>query len=165
MIKKLGAFVVTEKLQEFLFKWESTSDRLINFRMSETVEHIKINDRHGRQVHFKLESERGNNKYNNLICADVTIADTHILMHGRENTIIWVPPPRRRRRRGQESNAPNSCVVCFLWVVCFLSPSPPPSGWRYSDYRICPAMHQKVCICKCNIRAVEGTRRALGRRA
>ena len=57
LIKKLGAFVVTEKSQEFLFKWESISDILIDFRASETVEHIKINERHGRRAHFKLESE------------------------------------------------------------------------------------------------------------
>ena len=90
---KLGAFVVTEKSQEFLFQWEPTSDRLIDFRASETVEYIKINERHGIRTHFKLESERGNANYNDISCTDFTITDSHLLMHGRANVIVRVPPP------------------------------------------------------------------------
>jgi hypothetical protein len=108
LIKKLGAFVDTERSQEFLFQWESTSHRLIDFRENETLEHIKINELHGRRAHFKLEIERGNANYNDLSCADVTITDTHLLMHGRANAIVRVPPPQRRRRRGQEANDPKN---------------------------------------------------------
>ena len=117
LIKKLGAFVETERSQEFLFQWESTSDRLIDFRANVTVEHIKINERHGRRAHFKLESERGNANYNNLSCADVTITDTHLLMHGRANAIVRVPPPRRRRRRGQEANDPKNTDYTRIWGI------------------------------------------------
>ena len=92
LTKKLGAFIVTEKSQEFLFQWDPTSNRLSNFRVSETEEHAKINERHGRRAHFKLESEQGNANYNDLSCADVTITDTHLLMHSRENMIVRVPP-------------------------------------------------------------------------
>ena len=48
LIKKLGAFIDTERSHDFLFKWETTSDRLIDFRADTAVEHIKINERHGR---------------------------------------------------------------------------------------------------------------------
>ena len=84
LIKKLGAFVVTDKSQEFLFQWESISDRLIDFRASETVEHIKINEHHGRRAHFKLESERGNANYNDISC--------NCLMPRSEErqTVIWL---------------------------------------------------------------------------
>ena len=101
LTKKLGAFVVTEKSQEFLFQWEPSSDRFIDFRVSETVEHIKINNRHGRRAYFKLESERGNANYNDLSCAYVTITDTHLLMHGRENTIVRVPLPEGGEEGGK----------------------------------------------------------------
>ena len=107
LIKKLGAFIDTEKSQDFLFKWATTSDRLIDFRVDTAVEHIKLNERHGRRAHFRLESERGNANYNDLCCADVKITGTHFLMHGRATAIVRVPPPRRRRRRGQEANDPK----------------------------------------------------------
>ena len=93
LIKKLGAFLDTEKSQDFLFKCESTSDRLIDLRADTAVEHIKINERHGRRAHFRLESERGNANYNDISCADATITGTHLLMHDRANAIVRVPPP------------------------------------------------------------------------
>ena len=49
LTKKLGAFVATEKSQDFLFQWDLTSDRLIDFRESMMVEHNKSNERHGRR--------------------------------------------------------------------------------------------------------------------
>ena len=64
LTKKLGAFVVAEKSQEFLFQWDPTSYRLVDFREIATVEHKQINERHRRQSHYKLESERGNTNYN-----------------------------------------------------------------------------------------------------
>jgi hypothetical protein len=117
LTKKLGAFVVTEKSQEFLFQWESSCDRLIDFRASETVEDIQINERHGRRAHFKLESKRGNTNYNELSCAYITITDTHVLMHGRANAIVQVPPPQMRRRIGQEANDPKKTDYTRIWRI------------------------------------------------
>ena len=59
LIKKLGAFVDTERSQEFLFQWESISDRLIDFRASETVEHININERPWETSTFQVGKRTG----------------------------------------------------------------------------------------------------------
>ena len=100
-----------------MFQWDLTSDRLVDFQESVTVEHTQINERCGRRSHYKLEHEGGNDNYNDLSCTDVTITDTHFLIQGRENTIVQVPPPQQKRRRGKEANDPKKTDYTRIWGI------------------------------------------------
>ena len=106
LIKKLGSFVETARSQKFLYKWNPTSDRLIDLRGSTPVEHMKLDERHGRRSRYKLDSEASTAGYPDLSYDDVTVTDTFLLMHGRSEAICRVPPQPPRRRRGHAAIDP-----------------------------------------------------------
>ena len=88
LIKKLGEFYETSKSQYFVFQWDPTFDRLVDFRERVTVEQQQIDERNKRRSQYELINKEGNENYNDLSNAGVTIKDTHFLMYNRSGAIV-----------------------------------------------------------------------------